>query len=201
MSQQYPPDQYPSNQYPSQYPPQFQSQQYQPPQQPYGPPPPRRRKSWAARHKVLTAFLALGGLVSVIGIAAAAASPSPPSSPSAAATGQAPASPAASAAPKAKATTAAARTIATFSGSGIENTPKFTVGATWKLKWTYDCASFGSSGNFIALEDGGSDFSGVAVNELGTGKSGSTMAYGDAGTHYLAVNSECSWTVRVVDEG
>jgi hypothetical protein len=31
-------------------------------------------------------------------------------------------------------------------------------------------------------------------------KSSSTWAYGDAGTHYLEINSECDWTVRVLDE-
>lgn len=93
------------------------------------------------------------------------------------------------------------KTVATFSGSGIENTPKFTVTDTWKLDYSFDCSGFGTSGNFIVDEDGGSDFSGVSVNELGMGKSGSTYAYGDAGTHYLQINSECSWNVKVIDEG
>jgi hypothetical protein len=95
----------------------------------------------------------------------------------------------------------AGKTVAAFSGSGIENTPKFTVTDTWKLDYSFDCSGFGSSGNFIVNEDGGSDFSGASVNELGPGKSGSTYAYGDEGTHYLQVNSECSWTVKVTDEG
>src|SRR5579863_5828232 len=52
-------------------------QQYPPPdppsQPPYGPPGgPQDRKPWAARHKVLTGFLALCGLVFIIGAAAAA---------------------------------------------------------------------------------------------------------------------------------
>jgi hypothetical protein len=72
---------------------------------------------------------------------------------------------------------------------------------TWKLDYSFDCSSFGTSGNFIVNEDGGSDFSGASVNRLGTGKSGSTYAYGDAGTHYLQINSECSWSVKVIDEG
>jgi hypothetical protein len=95
----------------------------------------------------------------------------------------------------------AGKTVATFSGSGIENTPKFTVTDTWKLDYSFDCSGFGGSGNFIVNEDGGSDFSGASVNGLGLGKSGSTFAYGDAGTHYLQVNSECSWSVKVIDEG
>jgi hypothetical protein len=107
--------------------------------------------------------------------------------------------------PPAPATTAppvtAGKTVATFSGSGIENTPKFTVTDTWKLDYSFDCSGFGGNGNFIVSEDGGSDFSGASVNELGPGKSGSTFAYGDAGTHYLQVNSECDWHLSVIDEG
>jgi hypothetical protein len=72
---------------------------------------------------------------------------------------------------------------------------------TWKLDYSFDCSSFETSGDFIVNEDGGSDFSGASVNQLGTGKSGSTYAYGDAGTHYLQINSECSWSVKVIDEG
>jgi hypothetical protein len=92
----------------------------------------------------------------------------------------------------------AGKTVATFSGSGIENTPKFTVTDTWKLSYSFDCSTFGYKGNFQVYEDGG--FSGVTVNDLATSKSGSTYAYGDAGTHYLEVNSECSWSVKVIDE-
>lgn len=119
------------------------------------------------------------------------------SAPVAAPATTAPAVPVTSAPPAAP----AGKTVATFSGSGIERTAKFTVTDTWKLDYSFDCSSFGTSGNFIVNEDGGSDFSGASVNELGTGKSGSTYAYGDAGTHYLEINSECSWSVEVIDEG
>jgi Protein of unknown function (DUF732) len=67
--------------YPQQGPPPLpQGQSWQPGygQQPYMPPQPPRRKSWPARHKVLTGFLAFCGLAFVIGIAAAASSPSSP---------------------------------------------------------------------------------------------------------------------------
>jgi hypothetical protein len=58
-----------------------QGQSWQQPgygQQPYMPPQSPRRKSWTARHKVLTGFLAFCGLAFVIGIAAAIGSPSSP---------------------------------------------------------------------------------------------------------------------------
>jgi len=62
-------------------------QQGPPPDPPYRPPGgPQDRKPWAARHKVVTGFLAFCGLVAIIGIAAAAGSSSSSSSGSAAAT-------------------------------------------------------------------------------------------------------------------
>lgn len=90
------------------------------------------------------------------------------------------------------------RVIATFTGSGIQNTRKFTIGGsgTWKLRWSYSCAAFGYSGNFIVSEDG--SFGAVDVNELGMHGHGSTYGYNDAGRHYLQVNSECDWRVRVI---
>lgn len=41
------------------------------------------------------------------------------------------------------------------------------------------------------------DPSGVSVNELGTGRGPvATYAYGDAGAHYLSVNTEgCHWSL------
>ena len=163
-----------------------------------------RRKSWPRHRKILTAlvgFSALWFIVAVViaasrgsGPAASTAAQAPQTSPAAASS-----PPAASSSPAAAAP-AAVRTIATFSGSGIENTPEFTVTSTWKLDYTFSCAAFGSSGNFQVFEDGGSDFNGVSVNELSAGQTGSTWAYGDAGTHYLEVNSECSWTVKVIAE-
>lgn len=89
--------------------------------------------------------------------------------------------------------------MATFAGSGQENTPRFTVTSTWKLDYSFSCQAFGSAGNFQVFEDGGSDFA-LSVNDLAMSKSASTWAYNDAGTHYLQINSECAWTVKVVNE-
>jgi hypothetical protein len=92
--------------------------------------------------------------------------------------------------------------IAEYSGKGIQNTPAFTTPATWHLSWWYSCASFG---NFIVTEgntDGTPEFNGVSVNELGTGRGPvATYAYGDAGQHYLSINSECDWQAAVVSGG
>lgn len=106
--------------------------------------------------------------------------------------------PAAHAAPASAA--AKAHTVATFKGSGEAKTRRFWVTSTWKLSYSFNCKSFGGAGNFIVMEDGGSDFNGVDVNDLANGKTASTWAYDDAGRHYLQVISECSWTMKVIDE-
>jgi hypothetical protein len=168
--------------------------------QPYQPAPqqyrPRRRKS-RARLLLIIAGSVIGALV-VIGAAGAAlaphahsgGSPSRPartSSPAAGSKGH----PAAHPAAKAK-----AAVLATFSGSGDENTPKFTVSGSWKLKWSYNCSSQGFAGNFIVMEDNG--FSGLQLNQEGKKGHGFTWSYNDSGRHFLAVNSECKWAVKVV---
>ena len=114
--------------------PQFQpTQQQQAWQQPYQPParyapPPRRRK-----HTGLKVFAGVCVGILALVIIAVAASPKKPSAPAAAAsTQQAAAAPSQSAAPahSTAAAVAAATTVATFSGSGIETTPKVTVSST-----------------------------------------------------------------------
>lgn len=70
---------------------------------------------------------------------------------------------------------------------------------TWKLKYTFDCSTFGQSGNFQVHEDGGNDFA-WSVNDPAKSKSALTHAYDDAGSHYLQVNSEYAWTMKVIDE-
>ena len=195
-------------QYPGQAP--YQGQPYGPPggqppypgpgygPQPPGPQPPRRRRK---RHLVRNTLAVIGGLVvALIAISAAAShgSGTPASSASSPAASSASSPAAVSSSPAAK--PAKARTVATFSGSGQQNTSRFTVTSTWKLVYSFNCQAFGSQGNFQVFEDGGSDFNGASVNDLAMSKSSSTWAYGDAGTHYLEINSECAWKVKVVDE-
>jgi hypothetical protein len=125
--------------------------------------------------------------------------PAPASAAGPAASASATAAPAEAAPPPAPAPVP--RVLATFTGSGIQNTTQFTIGGdgNWNLDWTYNCAAFGTSGNFIVGEDqDGLDPSGVNVNELGNGGTGTAHAYGDAGLHFLDVNSECSWTMKVI---
>jgi hypothetical protein len=90
------------------------------------------------------------------------------------------------------------KTVLTAHGSGIKKTAKFTTGDDWTIHWTYNCSGFfGGKGNFVVTvyTDGGLDD--IAVNELGKKGSDASPEYDDAGTHYLEVNSECSWTLKV----
>ena len=158
---------------------------------------PQRRK----RHTGLRifAFASLGLLLIVI-IAVAASGGGK--------TGGTPAATSATTSPAAAATPAAAaapkpHVIARFAGSGIESTRQFTIGGagSWVLRWSYNCAAFGQSGNFQVDEDkGGADFNGANVNELGRHGHGLTHVYSDAGRHFLEVDSECSWRMRVVGQ-
>jgi len=177
--------------------------QDQPWQPDYGPPryrpePPQRGKSWALRHKLLSGLIVVAALV-VIGVVASASGSNPSSSVPSTIPAKAAGQPSAAGPVSPAAVTP--RTVASFSGSGQVNTASFTVSRTWKLTYTYDCSAFGMKGNFAVLEDGGSDFNGVVVNDLGMGKTATSWAYNDAGTHYLEIESECAWKVKVIDVG
>lgn len=151
--------------------------------------PPRRRH---LARRILLGVVGLVAALVVIGALASHGKPSPAASPPASTSSSAPAA--------APASSVKSHTVATFSGSGDLNTARFTVSDTWKLAYSFDCSRFGYPGNFAVVEDGGSDFGGVSVNDLSKGKKASSWAYHDAGTHYLGIISECSWKVRVIDE-
>lgn len=175
--------------------------QYQPPDSarlyppPSAPQPPRA----SGKSRKGCAFLGCGGLAALVILAVVLASQSSPSSPTsappAASQPAAPAQPAAS-----SAAPTVAKTVATFSGSGIQNTAPFTVTSTWRLDYSFDCSNFGQSGNFIVMEDG-TLTGAMSVDELALTKTGSSYAYDDAGKHHIEVDSECSWTLKVIDEG
>jgi len=91
--------------------------------------------------------------------------------------------------------------LARFSGSGAKTTRRFTVpgSGNWELKWSYDCASLGSKGHFAVTEEQAGT-TGVTINERVLHGRGVTHAYGDAGRHYLVVNSECAWRLTAVGQ-
>jgi len=98
-------------------------------------------------------------------------------------------------------TPVAPRTLWALSGSGEESGPKFVVPSdanAWDVQWSYNCANFGTSGNFITNINGygSADFTtDEGANQLGNSGSGVDHYY-DTGTFSIDVNSECSWTVK-----
>ena len=93
----------------------------------------------------------------------------------------------------------------TFSGSGIRNSASFAVNSSAvTARYSYDCSSFGGSGNFIADLVSGSPGSGnyddqSIANELGSGGGQTTTVYpqDQGATYHLEVNSECSWSITL----
>jgi hypothetical protein len=167
---------------------------------PYGPPgywgapagapvpPPKRR----LRGCLLTGFAVVGVFAVVTMLAYAAAGGGKASGVRV----ESSATPGARATGTTRSAPARAVTVLTERGSGIKSTEKFTVHGDWDLHYTYDCASFGYQGNFIVTGSEGlfDDY----VNELGVKGSDVTHEH-DGGTMYLKVDSECSWTLKVVD--
>jgi len=98
-------------------------------------------------------------------------------------------------------TTAATSTLLVQFGSGDADSDQFTVtAASWQLNWSYDCASFGPVGNFITTING----YGQALNtpDIGTDQLGShgtgSNTYDDQGTFNVSIDSECSWSIAVI---
>lgn len=165
--------------------------------QPYAPQQQVPRPNRVRNGCLISAGSVAGFIVLLIVIGAVISAGSKPARNGAASGPSAGRTPGASASTTAKPAAAAKPVVlATFKGTGTENTAKFTVSGTWKLTWSYNCAAFGQSGNFIVLTDDGG--AGASVNELGMRGHGSTYAYGDSGRHYLAVNSECPWRIKVI---
>ena len=92
-------------------------------------------------------------------------------------------------------------TLLSITGSGSKSTQTFTVPTnSWQLEYTYDCSSFGTSGNFQVMvynSDGSMSFDNSPVNELGRSGADTQYYHVGEGSYYLEVNSECSWTVNV----
>lgn len=92
------------------------------------------------------------------------------------------------------------RTALSISGTAIKKTKTFTVGDEWSIKYSFDCANFGSQGNFqvyVYVSDG--SLVDTPVNVLATKGSDTTYEHASPGTFYLEINSECDWQVTVTD--
>ena len=70
------------------------------------------------------------------------------------------------------------------------------------MSWTYNCANFGSSGNFeVNITQPPGDLTlDLGPNELGMSGSG-TDTYTDTGVFSLEVNSECAWIIAINSSG
>jgi hypothetical protein len=104
--------------------------------------------------------------------------------------------PAHSAQVEAPATTAPATPVVIYSktGSGTGSTPTFTTGVEWQVQYTYDCTTFGQSGNFMVTSE---DYQ-VAINQLGMKGADTDYVHNDPGSHSLSIDSECAWTIKVL---
>lgn len=163
------------------------------------PPPPKAKRTtplW------MTVAVGIGGLIIGVAIGNGGKNSTTTTAGTSIPTANAPAQttaaavPAATKAAPAPAPAKAAKTVVlTTSGNGIKQTKSFTTGDDWSVTYTFDCASFGSKGNFAISEDSGD----VLANALATKGGDTTYKHSDAGTHSLSVDSECDWTLKVTD--
>jgi hypothetical protein len=180
---------------------------YQPP--PQLAPPWRPGKQRGRATKIVGAVV-YSIVVLLIGVAIGSATASKTGTPAAASTpatsattSPAPAS-TTSSAPAAAAS--AKHVLIRFAGSGIKNSAPFDVGSgPLTVTYRFNCAAFGSSGNFVAdlLYGNQSSLSGddqSIANDLAASGGQTTTVYPqDPGKdYYLSVNSECSWRLKVV---
>jgi hypothetical protein len=174
---------------------------------------PSRAFSWddappRHHHYARIGLITIGALIVVgvvlIGVAVAMIGPGsrPASSPQAPAA----ASPGASPSPSTvKQAAAAPKVLIRFAGSGIENSAPFNVGSgPLTVHYSFNCASFGQSGNFVAdllygsQSSLNSDDLPIANGLAMSGAQTTTVYPQDPGRdYYLSVNSECSWRIRV----
>jgi hypothetical protein len=80
--------------------------------------------------------------------------------------------------------------VLTLAGTGARSSPAFQAGTDWTLTYTYDCT--GRRSAFSVTADGR-----PRVHEQSTKGSGTVVQHDTPGSHRLAVDSRCSWTVTV----
>ena len=99
----------------------------------------------------------------------------------------------------------ASKVLLSLTGTGIRNSRPFNVGGKpLTVTYSFNCSSFGSSGNFAAdlLYGNQSSLNSddlTIANALARSGHQTTVVYPQypGRDYYLAVNSECAWTVKV----
>jgi hypothetical protein len=165
---------------------------------------------WRRSGRRPLALAAYFGVLAVLLVIGAVTSPS--KTPTRKAAGQPKAAHTAVAAPNPVATTpavkapavkaaAAPKVLLDEHGNGIKQTATFTVDGSWDLKYTFDCASFGYDGNFIlTLYD--PEHTNIPIDVPANAmarQGGDTTHQHRKGSYYLEINSECDWTLQVID--
>jgi hypothetical protein len=90
--------------------------------------------------------------------------------------------------------------LLTLSGNGVKNSGPFSAsGDSVAVAYSFDCTSFGFSGNFIAELVGADGFPKWIANAMAKSGKDTTTVYlsGTSGPYHIEVNSECSWSVIV----
>ena len=91
-------------------------------------------------------------------------------------------------------------TVTTYSGSGNQNTPSFTTTSAWQLAYSFNCSEFGGPTRVEVVEGEDAHSGKLLVSTRTLKAEGSTRIDGNPGSHYLEINSPCSWVVKVVDQ-
>lgn len=92
--------------------------------------------------------------------------------------------------------------VPSMNGSDSGESPAFNPPAHYKVLYSFDCSSFGQSGNFaVEVDDGNGQpvLGGATVNRLAMSGTGTADGYnidGQKGVH-VQVLSECQWTIIV----
>ena len=177
--------------------------------------PPPRKSSHRVRNGAIAAVVVLVVLAAIGSAAGQPTSSSPPAT--AGATAGTAASAAATNAPLAVATVAAiaqpsipapaatAKTLLAITGNGIKTSKSFRAsGDSVDVTYSFNCAAFGSQGNFQIMFYGasalGPTMPDILANALAAKGSDTTTEYlnGATGPFHVEINSECSWSVRVI---
>ena len=102
-------------------------------------------------------------------------------------------------------TQAAAVTLLSLTGNGIKTSKSFSAtGDSVDVVYTFNCASFGQTGNFQIMFYGASPFGptmpDILANALALKGGDTTTEYlnGASGPFHVEINSECAWAVKVV---